>query len=271
MSARPLVMATLDGYAVEGGFDRASEPATCFSPTIALGRHAGPSDACALWTDYEAVLDLAATLGLDGVRLSLEWARIEPRRAEVDESALARYHAVLSRARSLRLRVTGVLIDAAWPAWLGLEAWLLPWVEPYAVQHARRVVGALGDVLDGVVVFCDASGIVSRGFLEGTAPPWRRRAVADAASAADQVRRIEATLRADDLVGPLVVGRSRTVSLDGPMNELAGALAARDCDELYLRSLVSGVGPTAAPTGLLVRGADGWRVDASAELRAVWA
>jgi beta-glucosidase/6-phospho-beta-glucosidase/beta-galactosidase len=264
-------MATLDGYAVEGGFDRTGEPATCFSPTIALGRHAGPDDACSLWTDYEQVIDLAATLGLAGVRLSVEWARIEPRRGDVHDEALERYRAVAAHARSAGLRVSVALFDAAWPAWLGLEAWLLPWVEPYAIAHARRVVGAMGDALDGVVVFADGSGIVARGFVEGTAPPWRHGAIADAASAYAQIGRIEAALRADDLVGPLVIARSRALSLDRPVGELSGELARADVDEVFLRSLVSGVGPTKSPVGLVSRGPDGWRVTATDELRALWA
>ena len=63
---------TLEGYAVEGGLDGPYQPATCYRPTIALGRHAGPGDAEDLWSEYEEVLDLAATLGVDGVRLSVE-------------------------------------------------------------------------------------------------------------------------------------------------------------------------------------------------------
>ncbi len=271
MSTRPRVMATLDGYAVEGGFDRTGEPATCYSPTIALGRHAGPGDACALWSDYETVLDLAAGLGLDGVRLSVEWARVEPRRGEVNDEALARYRAAMAHAHSAGLRVSVALVDAAWPAWLGLEAWLLPWVEPYVVEHARRVVGAMGDVVDGVVAFADGAGMVERGFVAGTAPPWRKRAVDDAASANQQISRIEATLRADDLVGPLVISRTRTLSLARPIHELAGELVGADADEVYLRSLVSGLGPTGAPAGLVSRDARGWRVSASDELRALWA
>ncbi|MFI5034590.1 MAG: family 1 glycosylhydrolase [Acidimicrobiales bacterium] len=269
MSERPLVLATLEGYAVEGGYDRAGEPATCFLPTITLGRHAGPGAASGLWTDYEVVVDLAASLRLDGLRLTLEWSRIEPRRGRVDADALARYRAVCAHARAGGLRVTAVLVDAAWPAWLGQEAWLLPWVEPCAIEHGRRVVGALGDELDGVVVFADPTGIVDRGFLSGSAPPWRRRAVADRASAAGQVGRIEESLRADAVVGPLVVARTRTLSLDQSPAALAAALAASDCDEVYLRSLVRGAGPTAAPAGLLARPEGAWRVEVPDDLRAL--
>ncbi len=62
MNGRPRVLVTLEGYAVEGGFDRPFEPATCYAPTIALGRHAGPGRADNLWRDYEAVLDFVPGL-----------------------------------------------------------------------------------------------------------------------------------------------------------------------------------------------------------------
>jgi beta-glucosidase/6-phospho-beta-glucosidase/beta-galactosidase len=271
VSERPRVLATLDGYAVEGGLDQPGEPATCWRPTIALGRHAGPGDAHDLWTNYETVIDLAAAIGLDGVRLDLEWARIEPRRGAIDVAALARYRAVVGHARSKGLGVTGVLVDAAWPAWLGLEAWLLPWVEPCAVAHARVVAGELGDLLTGLVTFADPQGIVARGFVEGTAPPWRRGAIVDAAFATAQVSRIDATLRDDELVGALLVGATRTVSLERPATEVAAALATPALDEVYLRSLVRGVGPTAAPIGLVARDDGEWRTDVPDDLRAVLA
>ncbi len=265
------MLATLDGYAVEGGLDRPGEPATCWRPTIALGRHAGPGEARDLWTHYETVIDVAAAMGLDGIRLDLEWARIEPRRGAIDETALARYRAVIGHARSSGLDVTGVLVDAAWPAWLGLEAWLLPWVEPRLVAHARVIAGELRDLLTGLVIFADPEGIVARGFVEGTAPPWRHGASADAAFAAAQVSRIEAALRADDLAGPLVVGATRTISLERPAVEVAAALATPALEEVYLRSLVRGAGPTAAPIGLVTCDQGEWRADVPAGLRAVLA
>lgn len=265
------MLATLEGYAVEGGFDRAYEPATCYSPTIALGRHPGPGDACGLWRDYERVLDLVPSLGLDGVRLTLEWARIEPRRGVVDEGALVRYREVIAHARSLGLDATVVVVDAAWPSWLGLEAWLLPWVGEYLVAHARRVVDAVGDLATGLRVFADRVGIVERGFLVGEAPPWRRGATDDAASALERSGELERALRGDPLVGPRLVGAARTLSLEGPLDALRSAwIDARGCDEVYVRSLVGGVGPSAVPTGLLARGKDQWAPTAAAELLAVF-
>jgi beta-glucosidase/6-phospho-beta-glucosidase/beta-galactosidase len=269
VSPRPRLFVTLEGYAVEGGFDRPFEPATCYSPTVALGRHAGPGDAAGLWHDYESVLDLVPGLGFEGVRLGVEWARVEPHRGAVDDGAVARYAQVANHARSLGLRVTVVLVDAAWPAWLGLEAWLLPWVVPDMIAHARTVVTRMGDAVTGVVAFAEPRTLVAGGYLNGTVPPWRKGARVDAASADAQIDRIADELRADPVVGPLLVRSTRTVSLDQSPELITRARSSDAYDELYVRTLVKGSGPTAAATGLLVRRVDSWGVDAPEELLSV--
>jgi beta-glucosidase/6-phospho-beta-glucosidase/beta-galactosidase len=263
---QPRLLVTLEGYAVEGGFDRAYEPATCYSPTIALGRHRGPGDADGLWSDYEAVLDLVAQMGLAGVALTLEWARIEPRRHRVDEAALDRYARAVAHARSLGLAVTVVLVDAAWPAWLGLEAWLLPWVVPDVLEHAKRVAHHLGPDLTGIVPFANPERLVAGGYLHASGPPWRRGAREDAASADAQISAIVAGLAQDPQVGALLV-KSTSLSLElSPERILEFRSANRAVDEVHVRSLLAGHGPSACARGLLVREANEWRVSAPSEL-----
>lgn len=247
---------------MEGGFDEPYQPATCFRPTIALGRHAGPGDADGLWRDYERVLDLVPTMGFDGVRLSVEWARVEPRRDEVDHAALERYAEVARYAQNLGLGVTVVIVDAAWPAWLGLEAWLLPWVVPRVIAQANRVVSSIS-IANGVVIFANPLALVA-GYLEASAPPWRSGARVDADLARAQISSIAATLRDDPIVGPNIVRSSTSVSVDQPLAQIVAALET-DSDETYVRSLVRGHGPSAS-TGLLEKRADGWRVNAPSEL-----
>ena len=272
MTAPPLVLATLDGYAVEGGFDHPREPTTCYRPTIALGRHDGPGDVEGLWQDYEEVIDLAASLGLGGLRLSVEWARVEPRRGEVDQAAMDRYAAVARHVRSRGLSLTVAIVDAAWPSWLGLEAWLLPWVVPDVLAQARRVLTALAEVEPRLVMFADPEGLVSRGYLKATAPPWRRGASDDAASARAQLREILRRAEGDPLLGPAMVGDTHTVGVElAPEQIKRERQGAARCEEFYVRSLVRGSGPTASGAGLLERRGDGWAVRASTELLAALA
>ena len=266
MAERPRLFVTLEGYAVEGGFDRGREPMTCYSPTIALGRHSGPGAADDLWHHYEDVLDVVPSLGFDGVRLSVEWARIEPRDGVIDESALRRYAEVIRHARSLGLLVTVAVIDSVWPSWLGLEAWLLPWVVPHVQGHARRMVETFGDDATGFIAFAQPQELVTRGFLLATAPPWRKSALKDASFANAQSARLSPSLLDDEIVGPRLVRRSAVVTLDAALPDLVTARNASDVDELYVRSLLRGSGPTSVSVGLLSTRGGEWRVSADEEL-----
>jgi beta-glucosidase/6-phospho-beta-glucosidase/beta-galactosidase len=257
---------TLEGYAVEGGFDQVGQPATCYSPTIALGRHAGPGTADDLWRYYENVLDFVPALGFDGIRLSVEWTRIEPRADEIDTGALSRYLDVVRYARSLGLEVTVALIDAVWPAWLGQEAWLLPWTVPYVLAHGRRVAEYFGDHITGVLVFAQPEELVAAGYLSASAPPWRRSALTDASFAHAQIGHIVEELRADDVVGTKLVTSSTVISLDSEPEDVLAARSSLPGTEIYVRSLLRGAGPTSVSTGLLVQSGGQWRVSASEEL-----
>jgi beta-glucosidase/6-phospho-beta-glucosidase/beta-galactosidase len=257
---------TLEGYAVEGGYDQPGGPMTCYVPTIALGRHAGPGVSDDLWRNYEKVLDFVPGLGFDGIRLTVEWARVEPRPGEVDQRALERYGEVIAYARSLDLAVTLALVDAVWPSWLGQEAWLLPWVVPHVLDHARRMVSTFAGELSGVVAFTQPRELVTSGYLHASAPPWRRGAHHDAAFAQAQIDGLLAALGADALVGPRLVKSSAAMGLDVAPEQLVDARNSLDVEELYVRSLLRGSGPTAVAQGLLIQHANVWSVGAPDEL-----
>jgi beta-glucosidase/6-phospho-beta-glucosidase/beta-galactosidase len=260
MQSRPLVLATLEGYNVEGGLDLPGTPHTCFAPTIALGRHQGPGDADNLWREYERVLDAASLLPLDGIRLGLEWARLAPRPRQWDASALARYQEVIDYAASLNLQVAVALIGEAWPSWLGLEAWLLPWVAPEVISYVTRCVDELRRVR-GFVVFAEADDLLRRGYVDGTAPPWRKRARDDEKSAALQIAAIMERLAQNQDVASRLVVDSLTIDVHDDLDNVL----ASNVSEVHVRSLVKGTGPTRAPRGLLVRHAGKWRISPEGE------
>ncbi len=241
------MLASLSAYACEGGFDGRYQPATCFTPTIGLGRHPGPGDAEGLWGDYEAVLDVAGDAGLAGVCLEISWARLEPRRGHRDEGARARYARVIDHARARGLHVSVAAIDAAWPAWLGLEAWLMPWVVPVALEYVDWVTSSLP--ADSFCVYA-ARERLTRGFVEASAgPPWRRGARDDAASARTNLEDIEEHARA---ASP----RLRSC-VNVELDDVADAPRS-GVDEVHVRSLVRGVGPLRDARGLIARRASAW-------------
>jgi hypothetical protein len=250
MSTSPRTVVSVSAYACEGGLDGRYEPATCYSPTIALGRHPGPGAGEGLWENYEDVLDLAADVGVTGLCLEVSWARLEPRRGERDESALDRYQAVIAHARRRGMWVSVAAIDAAWPAWLGLEAWLMPWVTPVAIDYVNWLSSTLK--ADALNVFATREHL-TQGFLDDAAgPPWRRGAADDAVSAAKNLDDIERAVREGS---SLDVVTHVNLDLDDADDGVDYVV-----DEVHLRSLVRGTGPLCASRGLVARRGDQWVV-----------
>ncbi|MBW4030167.1 MAG: hypothetical protein HIU57_05745 [Acidobacteria bacterium] len=238
----------MSAYACEGGLDGRYQPATCYRPALALGRRRGPGTAEGLWENYEVVLDLAGDLQLAGVSLEVSWARLEPRRGYRDEAAVSRYAEVIAHARDRGLFVNVAAIDAAWPAWLGQEAWLMPWVVPVATDYVNWLTSSLS--ADSWSVFA-ARGSLTQGFLdEGAGPPWRRGAREDARSASRNLDEIARAVAGDDGVAFVT---SAAVELD----EVSSAPVA-GVDEVHVKSLVRGVGPLASARGIVARRGDRW-------------
>ena len=71
-----------------------ANPSSTWSRWEALGHvRAGNRSgvACDWWSNAERDFDLARELGLNQLRLSVDWARVEPEIGRFDDSALERY------------------------------------------------------------------------------------------------------------------------------------------------------------------------------------
>jgi len=230
------VLAALDGYATEGGYDQAWGIATCFSPVVSLGRQPAPGAGVGLWPAFAGVVEAAQRAGV-GLRITPEWARVEPRRGVVDHEALATYAGLVTRARNVGLDVTVCIVDAAWPAWGGQEAWLLPWFYEVLGEHVRRVAEAIPDV--PLIVLADPGRTIEGGFRESLGPPWRRRARTEADYALHQFGTFIDSLHEDETLRPRLLASWRTVPA-----ALHPAPADVVADEVHVTTLVTGAGPT---------------------------
>lgn len=120
----------------------------------------------------EADFDRAAELGLNSLRISVEWSRIEPEEGLFDQTALRKYAEMvgLLRARGIEPMVT--LHHFTDPLWLtDLGAWENPKVEDYFARFTTRVVEALGDQ---VTLWCTVNEPIVyayNGFAAGGAFP----------------------------------------------------------------------------------------------------
>jgi len=103
--------------------------------------------ACDWWSRAEEDLDRAAALGLNTLRMSVEWSRVEPRRGVWDSTAFDRYREILKgmRARGLEPMVT--LHHFTNPVWLAEQGgWNSEEVAPLFARYAAKVVETVGDL-----------------------------------------------------------------------------------------------------------------------------
>jgi beta-glucosidase len=127
--------------------------------------------------EHASDLRQLAGLGLTHLRLTLDWARLEPRQGHHDGDAIERYREILTTARDVGIHVWACLHDVDLPGWfvddeggfLDRTGRSLHWA-----RHVDRVGETFGDLVHGWIPIHQPVGWSVRGWLTGTRPPGRR-------------------------------------------------------------------------------------------------
>jgi beta-glucosidase len=139
---------------------------------IRNNHHSG--NACNWWQNAEADFDRAAGLGVNALRLSVEWSRIEPRPGSFDEAALQRYAELLGALRERNIEPMVTLHHFTNPQWLAEQG---GWENPEAVglfaRFVRRTVEALGRLCELWCTVNEPNVYAYMGYVEGRFPPGR--------------------------------------------------------------------------------------------------
>ncbi|KIY97953.1 beta-glucosidase, partial [Monoraphidium neglectum] len=98
------------------------------------------------WDRYEEDFNLAKEAGCNAFRLSIEWARIEPRRGYIDLEAVARYNAMLDSLERLGLEPNASLHHFTHPQWFeDLGGWEVEANIPIFVDWCIQAVELFGN------------------------------------------------------------------------------------------------------------------------------
>ncbi|MDY7105715.1 MAG: family 1 glycosylhydrolase [Actinomycetota bacterium] len=141
-------------------------------------RRVPPSRQGAGFADRAAAdLALVRDLGLDHVRLTLEWARIEPANGEIDGAAVDRYRDLLATANDLGLAVWVTLVDGSLPGWFAVDE--RGWRDERArnrlwPRHVEQCAEHFGDLAAGWVPIARPTQSTATGHLGGSTPPGDR-------------------------------------------------------------------------------------------------
>lgn len=134
------------------------------------------SDGAGFASDHIEDFRLAAAIGLTDVRVTAEWARLEPQPGVIDGDALDQLRYVMVAAKDAGLRPWVTLVHGTLPGWFAddehgfadsasLDRW---WS-----RHVDRTAEALEDLAAGWVPIDDPIGTAVRSHLLGTRPPGR--------------------------------------------------------------------------------------------------
>jgi beta-glucosidase len=127
------------------------------------------------WTSAERDFDRARDLGLNALRLSLEWSRIEPRPGEWDDAALARYRAMLAALRERDIEPMVTLHHFTHPLWFEERgAFLARDAGDRFTRYAEHVVEALSDLCDFWCTINEPNVYSTFGYQIGDFPPGHR-------------------------------------------------------------------------------------------------
>lgn len=124
------------------------------------------------WHRYDEDFAAAAGLGLDSVRISIAWEKVEPAPGQFDAEVLEHYRTILKAMRARGLRPMVAFHHFTHPLWfVERGGWTAPGAAAWFVRYAERVFFALRDLCDLWITFNEPSVLVNLGFVKGTYPP----------------------------------------------------------------------------------------------------
>jgi beta-glucosidase len=131
--------------------------------------------ACDWWRNAEQDFDRAQELGVNALRLSLEWSRIEPEENRWNADALSRYRGMLQALRARRIRPFVTLHHFTNPLWFEAKGgFLAPESVPLFQRFTERAVDALGDLCTDWTTFNEPNVYAALGYFLGEFPPGRK-------------------------------------------------------------------------------------------------
>jgi beta-glucosidase len=200
------------------------------------------------WNRFSDDLNLIRDVGASAYRLSLEWARVEPKQGEFDEAAIDGYRTRLLQMKAKGIRPVVTLHHFTHPAWFHAYS---PWHDPKCLETFRRYAKVCAKILHGldctVITFNEPMVLLLGGYLQGLIPPG----IADgkkAMLALGNIGRCHAIAREEILshCGKIPFGISQNMLSFAPdrawhpLDRAITRLAAHNYNHAFMEALITG-------------------------------
>ncbi len=162
--------ASLSSYQTEGGNFRTDwalwEREKNLTPCKEAANH---------YSFFKQDFQLARGLGLNAIRTSLEWARINPEASSFSEEAFLHYREVLATLKSLNLKPFISLHHFTNPIWfIEKGGWLNPKNIDFFIRYVLKVVSTFKEEVGYWLVLNEPLVYAYNGFIRGIWPPGER-------------------------------------------------------------------------------------------------
>jgi beta-glucosidase len=129
-------------------------------------------EACDSYSRFAEDFDLCKGLNNNAVRISIEWARLEPEEGIFDEKEFAHYKTVLADAKSKGLQTFVTLHHFTNPLWFFKKGgWLNLKAPVYFSRYAQKVAQELDAVVDYYLTINEPQVYAMQAYLKAEWPP----------------------------------------------------------------------------------------------------
>jgi len=133
------------------------------------------ASACKHYRFFEEDFQLASSLNLNSLRISLEWSRIHPLPAAFSQEELAHYRKVIDALINYKLKPIITLHHFTNPLWFVKKG---GWSEAknidYFLKFLKKTVEALKDKVDLWIIFNEPLVYIYNSFVQGIWPPGEK-------------------------------------------------------------------------------------------------
>lgn len=157
-------------YQVEGGIENCD-----WAAAARAGKVPECGIACDHYNRYEADFDLAKSMGHTAHRISIEWARIEPREGEFDSDAIRHYQDVLAALQKRDIEPFVTAWHFTLPDWfVARGGWLAPDSHTIFARYFAKIVGDLCAHCRHFATMNEPLVFTSNGYVQGSWPPFKK-------------------------------------------------------------------------------------------------
>ncbi len=131
--------------------------------------------ACDSYNRYEEDFNLCAQANNNAVRISVEWARLEPVEGQYEQAEFEHYKKVLQSARAKGLKTFVTLQHFTLPRWLAKrKGWLYSRVPHYFGRYAQKCAREFGDLVDVYLTINEPQVYTYVTYILGKWPPQEK-------------------------------------------------------------------------------------------------